>query len=443
MTKTGFIISADFKLQKGSVILKLDNRYSQNDSERRTQYRRNVSGQVSHRPSSNTNSRNGARRPNPKTADGTNKMPSEKRAKSELTAEERKKLAQKQAKRNKLLKIGAVIVSISLVFSLILISCLNDILAINRSTDNIIDVTISEDANGNVDTKSVITALKKAKLIKNKYFCIVAAKLLGYTDKNYRTGEYSLTPSMGLENMLDSIKNKNSSAAKTVALTFPEGYSMNQILQKLEDEKVCSKEKMINAMKTNDYSNDYDFVKLMDRPSSRYYKFEGYFYPDTYEFYIGESADSVIRKFLDNFEKRWSDTYATLAAEQSLSVDDVLTLASIVEKEGTADDMKDIASVLINRLGASMQLQCDSTKDYEDSIASAAPSAYASFQGLYNTYNCPALPVGPICNPGKDAIEAVLYHSDTGYYYFYHDSENVIHLAKTLSGHNDNMIKYP
>ncbi len=421
----------------------MDNRYSYNSSERRGAGRQGSSGQASRRPSNNTNARSGSGLPRTKTADGTNKMPSEKRAKSELTAEERKMLAQKQAKRNKILKTGAVIVSISLVFSIILISCLNDILAINRSADKIIDVTISEDANGNVDTKSVITSLKKAKLIKNKYFCILAAKLLGYTDKNYRTGEYSLTPSMGLENMLDSIKNKNSSAAKTVALTFPEGYSMNQILQKLEDEKVCTKEKMINTMQSNDYSDDYDFVKLMDRPSSRYYKFEGYFYPDTYEFYIGESADSVIRKFLDNFENRWSDTYATLASEQALSVDDVLTLASIVQKEGTSDDMKDIASVLINRLGANMQLQCDSTKEYENSIASDAPSAYASFQGLYSTYTCAALPVGPICNPGKDSIEAVLYHSDTDYYYFYHDSENVIHLAKTLSGHNDNMIQYP
>lgn len=430
------------------MILKLDNRYSvpdyTNRGERRTPARDNRQGQYPRRTSDGGQApRGNPTRTGNKTADGTNKMPSDKRAKAELTAEERKKLAKKRARQKNCLKIGAVIVAVSLVFSLILISCLNDILAINRSSDTIIDVTISEDANGNVDTKSVVSALKKAKLIKNKYFCIVAAKLLGYTDKNYRTGEYSLTPSMGLENMLDSIKNKNSSAAKTVALTFPEGYTMNQILQKLEDEKVCSKEKMINAMKENDYSEDYDFVKLMDRPTSRYYKFEGYFYPDTYEFYIGESADSVIKKFLDNFDNRWSDSYATLADEQSLSVDDVLTLASIVEKEGTADDMKDIASVLINRLGANMQLQCDSTKDYENSIASDVNAAYASLQGLYNTYNCSALPVGPICNPGKDAIEAVLYHSDTGYYYFYHDSENVIHLAKTLSGHNENMIKYP
>lgn len=430
------------------MIYKLDNRYSTPDytnrGERRTPPRTAQQGQNSRRTSGSGQApHRNTTGSGKKTADGTNKMPSDKRAKAELTAEERKKLAKKRARREKCLKIGAVVVAVSLVFSLILISCLNDILAINRSSDTIIDVTISEDANGNVDTKSVVSALKKAKLIKNKYFCIVAAKLLGYTDKNYRTGEYSLTPSMGLENMLDSIKNKNSSAAKTVALTFPEGYTMNQILQKLEDEKVCSKEKMINAMKENDYSEDYDFVKLMDRPTSRYYKFEGYFYPDTYEFYIGESADSVIRKFLDNFDNRWSDSYATLASEQSLSVDDVLTLASIVEKEGTADDMKDIASVLINRLGANMQLQCDSTKDYENSIASDVNAAYASLQGLYNTYNCSALPVGPICNPGKDAIEAVLYHSDTGYYYFYHDSENVIHLAKTLSGHNENMINYP
>ena len=115
-------------------------------------------------------------------------MPSDKRAKAELTAEERKKLAKKRARQKNCLKIGAVIVAVSLVLSLILISCLNDILAINRSSDTILDVTISEDANGNVDTKSVVSALKKAKLIKNKYFCIVAAKLLRYTDKNYRTG---------------------------------------------------------------------------------------------------------------------------------------------------------------------------------------------------------------------------------------------------------------
>lgn len=374
---------------------------------------------------------------------GKNKMSSDKRADDELSAKERKQQQIKKARRIKRLKIAAVIVAVSTVLSVICISCLNDILAINRDSENFIEVTISEDSDGNINTKSVISALDKAKLIKNKYFCILAAKLLGYTDQNYRSGMYTFTPSMGLENMLDNIKSKNSSTAKTVTLTFPEGYTMNQILQKLEDEKVCPKEKLIAAMNENDYSEDYSFVKLMDRPASRYYKFEGYFYPDTYEFYLNESPDSIIRKFLDNFKGRWTDKFDTMAAEQKLSIDDIITIASIVEKEGTSEDKKQIASVLINRINTGMQLQCDSTRDYEKNISSDVNVAYASFQGLYDTYTCSALPVGPICNPGMDSIEAVLYHPDSDYYYFYHDSDNIIHLAKTLSGHNENMVNYP
>ena len=109
--KTEFIISADYKSERFGD-LKLDSRYSYNNSERRGAGRQGSSGQASRRPSNNTNARAGSGRPRTKTADGTNKMPSEKRAKSELTAEERKMLAQKQAKRNKILKTAAVIVSI-------------------------------------------------------------------------------------------------------------------------------------------------------------------------------------------------------------------------------------------------------------------------------------------------------------------------------------------
>src|SRR5699024_7474732 len=144
-----------------------------------------------------------------------------------------------------------------------------------------------------------------------------------------------------------------------------------------------------------DFSSEYSFIQEMDDKEDRFRMLEGYLYPDTYEFYIGENPSSVIRKFLNNFQKKWTDEYAKQAEKLNMSVDDVITLASIIQKEAYgADQSPLVSSVLHNRLNNSSlypSLQCDSTTEYiNENIAKNVTDAaqLANYTNLYSSYKC-------------------------------------------------------
>jgi len=322
------------------------------------------------------------------------------------------------------------------------ISCMNDILAIGRDSETVVTVNVP----AQTDTKGAIDILKDNKLIKHKYFCRIFAKVLEYRDDNYLTGIYYLTESMGLENMLSSFK-KPTVTGETVTLTFPEGYTVNQIAEKLEKYEVCSQTAFFATVRDVDFSTEYSFIAQMDNKDKRYQVLEGYLYPDTYEFYIGENASSVIRKFLDNFKNKWTDKYQAQADKLGMSMDDVITLASIIEKEAYgADQMPLVSSVFHNRLNKSgiyPTLGSDATKEYVSEYISKSvtnSTELSVYQKNYDTYKCAGLPVGAICNPGNDAINAALYPASTGYYYFLHDNDKKIYLAATDAEHNQNSL---
>ena len=367
-----------------------------------------------------------------------------KAMRAEVLKQERKKQAKKEMVLNNVKQVSiilAVVVAVSLCIALVGISCIKDVLAINISEKQTQNVSVEiEDG---MDTGDVISALDHAGVIKNGWFCKIAAKIMGYEDTGYIAGTYDLNRSMGLENMLEQIKNSNANAAKTVTLTFPEGYTADQIIEMLETNNVCTREKILEALASESLANDYDFLKTISNPEQRYIKLEGYLFPDTYEFYIGETADSVVKKFLNNFKNKWTDNYAQLAQQRRLSVDQVIRLASIVEKEAAEADMPVVASILHNRMAANMKIECDSTKTYISSNKSGLTQEQIdAYNALYDTYICSSLPVGAICNPGIDAIEAVLNAPDTDYYYFIHDANNEIRLAKTLSEQENNIAVY-
>lgn len=390
--------------------------------------------------------------PTYKHAKSTNKRPArgpnttEKPA--EMTPEMRKLEKRKAAQRKMVLNnirrvviIMAVVIAIAVSIAVFVISCVNDILAIhiNPKKDNEVSVVITE----NMNTDDVIDALDDAGVINNAWFCKLAAKFIGYSDEGYIPRTYDFKPSMGLENMLNEIKNKTSETAKTVTLTFPEGYTADQIIAMLVENNVCSREKFIAAMNTADFSKDFDFLESVTKPESRYMLLEGFLFPDTYEFYIGEDPESVIKKFLGNFDRKWTDSYAELAEDRGMTVDQIIKLASIVEKEAVGADMPVVGSILFNRIDANMRLECDSTSIYiQNNLSGLSESDIAAYNALYDTYSCYSLPVGAICNPGVDAIAAVLNAPDTGYYYFIHDRNNEFHVAKTLSEQEYNIRTY-
>lgn len=335
-----------------------------------------------------------------------------------------------------------VCVVAAILLSIYTISCINDVLAINRDSETVVAVNIPADA----DTKTVLKILQDNDLIEHRHFCRVVAKVMKFKDDNYLTGIYYVTASMGVEKMLSTFK-VAPTTGETVTLTFPEGYTVDQIVEKLDKYEVCDSAVMYQTMKEVDFSGEYSFIKEEDNKDERYYLLEGYLYPDTYEFYIGENPSSVIRKFLNNFQKKWTDEYAKQAEKLNMSVDDVITLASIIQKEAYgADQSPLVSSVLHNRLNNSSlypSLQCDSTTEYiNENIAKDVTDAaqLANYTNLYSSYKCEGLPVGSICNPGDDAIKAALYPEDTNYYFFAHDVNKKLYLARNDSERRSNNI---
>ena len=332
---------------------------------------------------------------------------------------------------------------IAILISSYTISCINDVLAIRRDSENIVTVNLPT----SIDTNKAIDILKDNHLIKHKYFCMVFAKFMQYRDDNYLTGIYYLTPSMGLENMLSAFKEKPISG-ETVTLAFPEGYTIMQIADKLEKNEVCTAKSFYATIKSVDFSKEYSFIAELDNKSDRFQLLEGYLYPDTYEFYVGENAANVVRKFLDNFAKKWTKQYAEQAKKLNMSVDDVITLASLIEKEAYgSSQMPLVSSVFHNRLskpGIYPTLQSNATSDYVNEYISknvTDSTALTNYMENYSTYKCEGLPVGAICNPGNDAIHAALYPKDTNYNYFLHDNNKKIYLAETDAQHRANSIE--
>ncbi len=348
--------------------------------------------------------------------------------------------------------LAAIIVVIVFVSAFIIripiMGCINDVLAIDVS-DTDFRVVLEKD----MDAYEVIDELGKKDLINNPMFCKLFAKLMKLdtrTDASgnrkqivFPAGTYFLNSAMGVEGMLLEIRS-NGVVSNTVKVTFPEGYNIDQIAAKLDDSGVCSAEAFFKAMESEDIFADFEFLSSVTDKELRYRVLEGYLYPDTYEFYIGESPASVIERFLKNFENKWSDAYASKAKALGYTIDEVITIASILEKEAfDAAQMPVIASVLYNRLDSSSFpfINCDSTAKYIENFKDSleAQGKYADYMKVYDTYQKTGLPIGAICCPGADAIHAALHPENSDYYYFLHDAEGKIYLARTADEHQSNM----
>ena len=330
-----------------------------------------------------------------------------------------------------------------------MLGCMNDILAIDRS-----DTQIRVILDRTMTTSEVLDLLDQKGLIYSANFCKIVSRLLGYAkiretengpyvDRTYPAGTYFLSPSMGVEGMLRELYTSGEEKS-TVTLTFPEGYTIDQIIERLALNGVASEKALYEVINSDSFYENYDFLSSVTDRGQRYRALEGYMYPDTYEFYIGENPESVINRFLKNFDEKWNQNFAVYAAKSNYSVDQILTIASILEKEASdAEQMGVISSILYNRLSSSSfpYINCDSTANYIEAHEEEL-KANGSFLNLmmhYDTNQVTGLPVGPICNPGYDAILAALTPDTTDYYYFLHDPDGRIYLARTYEEHQANM----
>ncbi|MBQ2963698.1 MAG: endolytic transglycosylase MltG [Clostridia bacterium] len=360
------------------------------------------------------------------------------RQEKQQRAKQRKKESEQVVRLRRAL-VCIVVVLTSVLASMYCISCINDVLAINRD-DELVTVEIEKDA----DYKEIIDVLGDNGLIKHEWFCKLMTKFRHFDDKTYINGIHYLTADMGVEGMLTAMR-ENRTSGETIRLSFPEGWTIPQIIEKLAANDVCPEEYLYDALAKVEF--DYGFVGEITNDGSKAYYLEGYMFPDTYDFFvsdkaggIGENPNSVIRKFLANFEMKWSEVYEKRAQELGYTMDEIIIIASIIQKEAAdQSQMADVSSVIHNRLNNPSSyptLGCDSTKKYVTNhlVKELGAAKANTYMSGYDTNSTRAgLPAGPICNPGVAAIEAALNPSDTNYFYFCHNENGKIYLASTYS----------
>lgn len=241
------------------------------------------------------------------------------------------------------------------------------------------------------------------------------------TDGNYTEyiqlskEEDSTTKPLNYERILSMVAFSTYKPRETVRVTIPEGYTIDEIITLLTSKGVGEREKYIDVIQNYDY--DYRFVKEIEKNSDRKYRLEGYLFPDTYDFFTDESEISVINKLLANFEIKFEEVYYERADELGYSVDELITLASILQKEARyAQDFPLMSSVFHHRLDDNYRLESDATILY---VINDFENPEDANKSPYNSYETTGLIPGAISNPGLEAISAAFYPEKTNYYYFF------------------------
>lgn len=331
-----------------------------------------------------------------------------------------------------------VIVVVSVFLSIFAIRIGNDVFAFVKSSDDI-KITIPE----NATVGDVASVLHDNGVIKYPGIFKLYASLK-HDSGDFVAGEYTVQPSMSYDKLRSEFKEHT--AVGTSWITVPEGYTVDEIIDLMVENGIGVRDKYIDVI--NNYDFDYWFVKELPENPDRHYRLEGYLFPDTYEFYNSSSEEMVIKKFLDRFSEVFVESYRTKAAENGMSVDQVVTLASMIEKEaGSAADYMYVSSVFHNRLNHPTgypRLQSDATVTYAIQITTGERPKTVTpedtkIDNPYNTYNVDGLPPGAITNPGASAIRYALYPADTDYYYFVTSDSGAVLYGRNSAEHDQNI----
>ncbi|WP_443713591.1 endolytic transglycosylase MltG [Ruminococcus sp.] len=357
------------------------------------------------------------------------------------SGKKKKKKRKKKGKVNNSLFGGVILVVVILTVSLVLavggISIGMEYYGIGKTDE---DIRFNIPA-GSTNSE-IADILVNEGVIKNKKLFMLALKI--EKPAAIYPGDITLQPSSGYSEIIENLSQMRESY-KTVSITFTEGESLLEIANKLEKNEVCSAEDFLFEFNKN---QGYDFENDIDDNGDMFYRMEGYFYPDTYEFYVEDSASNVTKKLREQFEKKY-ETVKSKIKNSGMSLNEVMTLASIVQLEAASEsEMPKVASVFLNRLDdpdTYPMLQSDTTTNYINDVIKVEADNTASIEHYtecYDTYKCKGLPAGPICNPGMAAINAVLNPKKTDYYYFCNNLKTgETFYAKTLDEHEENLVK--
>lgn len=249
---------------------------------------------------------------------------------------------------------------------------------------------------------------------------------------SFKSGGHVFNTAMSYDEICDEL----SSIPKTptVKVLIPEGYELRLIAGEVEKAGLVSAEEFMDSAENDTF--DYDFL---DNKNGVEYRLEGFLFPATYEFKYGTSAHDIIDKMLRTFDSMYSEEYSQRTKELGMTDYEVVTLASVVEREAASvSEHKKVAGVFYNRLDVGMKLESCATVQYvlkeRKPVLSVADTKIDS---LYNTYKYSGLPVGPVASPSLSAIDAVLYPEEHDYYFFVARADGKGHVfSRTLEEHN-------
>jgi UPF0755 protein len=334
----------------------------------------------------------------------------------------------------------------------------SDMLALNKEgftatvvlPDSIFETEVVEttDDSGNVTGRKTVrhadisylsNTLKQAGLIEYRwlfeFYCRMA-----HADEKVRPGEYQLQSTFDYRALIQNMR-PNAGSATTVNVTLIEGMTMREIFVRLERSGVASYEDLMEAAETAHFN--YSFIENAedDEPIDAV-RLEGFLFPETYNFYANMQASSAINRLLEQFNSNLTDEVLSSIQNSGRSLRDLVTIASMIEKEAADDDERaDIASVIYNRLNSDMFLGIDATILYVHPEHEGAPTAeMLKEKSPYNTRTVKGLPPTPICNPGLASLMAALSPNQTDYYYYALDMDTGRHRFFTNQEEFDSFV---
>ena len=315
---------------------------------------------------------------------------------------------------------------------------MSDLCAFNRG--GIVEKTV--EINADDDMGDVADKLKAQGLVNYDWFFEIFATVTKAEEK-IGIGTYTLNTDMDYRALILGMRSTSGNMkAETVKVTIPEGYTVEQIIKLLAKNGVASEKDLLEAAKTADFK--YSFI---DNESEDLSRLEGYLFPDTYEFYVNtKKPSSALDKLISTFNNRVEALDEELwdaAKAKGYDMEDIIVIASLIEKETDGTDHAKISSVIYNRLsddgahGTYKMLNIDAALLYAlPAGTTALTNADKEMDSPYNLYKYQGLPPTAIANPGLASIKAALSPEETGYYYYALGTDGRHHYSSTLSEHN-------
>lgn len=265
------------------------------------------------------------------------------------------------------------------------------------------------------------------------------------TSSKLQAGLYEFSKSMNISEITHKLYKGEIAKNK---ITIIEGWNLRDIAENLEKQGIATQEEFFalvgsplnTTAGSKDYSADFPFLK----DKSKNANLEGYLFPDTYEIRKGATLDELVAKILQNFDKKLTTDLKREIKKQNKDIYEIITVASLIEKEvKTMQDKQIVSGIIWKRLENNMALNIDATLTYIlDKNSTKISIAETKTDSPYNTYKYRGLPLGPICNPGIESIQAALYPKYSDYFYYLSAPDGKTIFSKTLEEHNAAVQKY-